>query len=401
MKDKKTVYDTKEMVSECSLIENFNSSLSPAGTLLMSFKLTVGRVSILGIDAIHNEAIISIFPYLNPNNSIRDWLLYTLGLIVEYVDQTDAIKGSTLNKEKMNSMLIPLPPLTEQSRIISKLLATEPLIAEYNEIERKLSSLESEFPEKLKKSILQYAIEGKLVRQDPNDEPASVLLERIKAEKERLIKEGKIKRDKNESYICQGDDKNYYENFLSVDKKFTLPHGWVYTCLINISEFIQRGKSPEYSTMQKIPVIAQKCNQKNGELSLEKALFANPASIQKYGYTKISLPNDIIINSTGTGTVGRVNILNKELFKNYETIVTDSHITTIRLVKGLTNHFYVYYFLKSPIIYDRTEERSEGSTNQIELYAKTIMGYAMPLPPKHEQDKIVTKINSLLNCIVY
>lgn len=211
MKDKKTVTETKEKISECSLSEYFNSCTSPAGTLIMSFKLTVGRVSILGVDAIHNEAIISIFPYLEENNTIRDWLFYTLGLIVEYVDQTDAIKGSTLNKEKMNSMLIPLPPIKEQNRIISKLLESEPLIVKYGDIENKLSLLESEFPEKLKKSILQYAIEGKLVKQDPNDEPASVLLERIKAEKEKLIKEGKIKRDKNDSYIFQGDDKNYYE----------------------------------------------------------------------------------------------------------------------------------------------------------------------------------------------
>ena len=208
MKDKRTVIETKEKVSERSLAENFNSCLSPAGTLIMSFKLTIGRVSILGVDAVHNEAIISIFPYLNKNNSIRDWLFYTLGLIVEYVDQTDAIKGSTLNKEKMSTMLIPLPPLNEQNRIISKLISTEPLISKYNDIENRLSVLESEFPVKLKKSILQYAIEGKLVKQDPNDEPASVLLERIKTEKEKLIKEGKIKRDKNESYIYQGDDKN-------------------------------------------------------------------------------------------------------------------------------------------------------------------------------------------------
>ena len=108
MKDKKIVTETKEKISEYSLSEYFNSCTSPAGTLIMSFKLTVGKVSILGVDAIHNEAIISIFPYLEENNTIRDWLFYTLGLIVEYVDQTDAIKGSTLNKEKMSSMLIPL-----------------------------------------------------------------------------------------------------------------------------------------------------------------------------------------------------------------------------------------------------------------------------------------------------
>ena len=253
MKDKKTVTETKEKISECSLSEYFNSCTSPAGTLIMSFKLTVGRVSILGVDAIHNEAIISIFPYLEENNTIRDWLFYTLGLIVEYVDQTDAIKGSTLNKEKMNSMLIPLPPIKEQNRIISKLLESEPLIVKYGDIENKLSLLESEFPEKLKKSILQYAIEGKLVKQDPNDEPASVLLERIKAEKEKLIKEGKIKRDKNDSYIFQGDDKNYYEN---------LPSGWAISYLKNICKSINAGgDKPKNTTPNKTetnlyPVIA-------------------------------------------------------------------------------------------------------------------------------------------------
>ena len=218
MKDKQIIFETKEKISECSLNENFNSFLIPAGTLIMSFKLTVGRVSILGVNAIHNEAIISIFPYLTENNTIRDWLFYTLGLIVEYVDHTAAIKGNTLNKQKMNTMLIPLPPLREQNRIITKLLETKPLIDKYNEIETKLSLLEQEFPEKLKKSILQYAIEGKLVKQDYNDEPASVLLERIKTEKEKLIKEGKIKQDKNESYIYQGDDKNYYENVIKSNR---------------------------------------------------------------------------------------------------------------------------------------------------------------------------------------
>ena len=299
----------------------------------------------------------------------------------------------------IEEFLIPIPPLNEEIRIVEKINSFEMLIHKYEIAESKLSKLESEFPEKLKKSILQYAIEGKLVNQDPNDEPASVLLKRIKTEKEKLIKEGKIKRDKNESYIYQGDDKNYYENFLSIDKEYTLPDGWVYTCLSNISEFIQRGKTPEYSSEKKIPVIAQKCNQKDGKLSLDKALFLNPLVIPKYSYSKISSPGDIIINSTGTGTVGRVNILSNELFHNYEFIVTDSHVTTIRLVKGLINYLYVYYFLKSPVIYDHAEARSEGSTNQIELYAKTIMGYAIPLPPRHEQDKIVEKIITILNYI--
>ena len=121
MIDKETIYASKEKISDISFKENFGSKLSPAGTLIMSFKLTVGRVSILGVDALHNEAIISIFPYLENNDSIKNWLFYTLGILVSYVEQTGAIKGNTLNKEKMSSMYIPLPPLGEQQRIVFKI----------------------------------------------------------------------------------------------------------------------------------------------------------------------------------------------------------------------------------------------------------------------------------------
>ena len=127
-----------------------------------------------------------------------------------------------LNKELFKENLIAVPPFAEQRRIVDRMAFIEPLLAKYDLIEKNQSALEAEFPERLKKSILQYAIEGKLVKQDSNDEPASVLLERIKTEKERLIKEGKIKRDKNESYIYQGDDKNYYEKIF-----YGLPENWV------------------------------------------------------------------------------------------------------------------------------------------------------------------------------
>ena len=304
-----------------------------------------------------------------------------------------------LNKELFKESYIAVPPFEEQLRIVKKINSFEPLITQYSIAEEKLSMLEKEFPEKLKKSILQYAIEGKLVKQDPNDEPASVLLERIKAEKEKLIKEGKIKRDKNESYIYQGDDKNYYENFLFYYHSFDIPSGWKICKLAEISEFIHRGKSPVYSLIEKIPVIAQKCNQKDGSLSLEKAMFIEPSSLCKYDNTKILKTNDIIVNSTGTGTVGRVNILESSLFEKYNTIVTDSHITTIRLLENECNPYYIYFYLKSPLIYDHAEERSEGSTNQIELYAKTIMNYYLCLPPKEEQSRIVNKITRLLSCL--
>lgn len=136
----------------------------------------------------------------------------------------------------MQKYLLPLPPIEEQKRIVNKINLFESLIEKYDKTEKELSILEQQFPEKLKKSILQYAIEGKLVKQDPNDEPASILLERIKLEKEKLIKEWKIKRDKNESYIYQGDDKNYYEN---IPKYWGLIRFDVFT--IYISDYVANG----------------------------------------------------------------------------------------------------------------------------------------------------------------
>lgn len=390
MKDKKTVTETKEKISECSLSEYFNSCTSPAGTLIMSFKLTVGRVSILGVDAIHNEAIISIFPYLEENNTIRDWLFYTLGLIVEYVDQTDAIKGSTLNKEKMNSMLIPLPPIKEQNRIISKLLESEPLIVKYGDIENKLSLLESEFPEKLKKSILQYAIEGKLVKQDPNDEPASVLLERIKAEKEKLIKEGKIKRDKNESYIFQGDDKNYYEkidlNIQKIDEPFDIPDHWKWVQIKDI--FIHSaGKALNSSDAEgkKYPYITTS-NVYWNSFVLEnlKSMYYKDNEIEKCSATK----GDLLVLEGGD--IGRAAIWNYE----YD-IRIQNHIHRLRpLIDVNVDFYYLVFFLYKNS--NSIEGRGIGLQG---LSANRLKSLIVPLPTKKEQYKIAARINKIFQII--
>ena len=365
--------------------------------LLARYGASVGKV-FFAEDGAYNVAMAKV-EKLFSNSYISDSYLYTFyksELYQNLVLNNSRSAQTGFNKEDLNELLFPLPPLEEQQRIVDKINSFEPLLQEYDKYEKQLSELESSFAEKLKKSILQYAIEGKLVKQDPNDEPASVLLERIKTEKEKLIKEGKIKRDKNESYIYQGDDKNYYENLLSLYHEFITPKNWICVNLIEVCQFIQRGKSPNYSVEMDVPVIAQKCNQKNGILSLEKALFISFESLKKYNETKQTKINDIILNSTGGGTVGRVGIVDNSLFKDYKHIVTDSHITTIRVLSEI-NPLYAYYYLISPIIFDHVEEKCEGSTNQIELYAKVIMSYPFPLPPKKEQDRIVEKISSINN----
>ena len=129
---------------------------------------------------------------------------------------------------------------------------------------------------KLRQKILDLAIHGKLVPQDPNDEPASVLLERIKEEKERLIKEGKIKRSKKSA---KTSDTPHYQQ----DVPFEVPENWVWTTLGEICLFLSRGKSPKYSDTDKTyPVFAQKCNLKEGGISLEQARFLDPSTICKW-----------------------------------------------------------------------------------------------------------------------
>ena len=253
----------------------------------------------------------------------------------------------------------------------------------------------------LKNSILQWAIQGKLVQQDPNDEPASVLLERIRAEKKRLIKEGKIKKDKNESIIFRGEDNSHYEKFadervVCIDDEipFEVPQGWEWARLNEVCSYIQRGKSPIYSEIKRYPVVAQKCNQWSG-FSIDKAQFIAPDTIGKYTEERLLQENDLLWNSTGLGTLGRMAVYSG--FKNpYGWAVADSHVTVIRPLQLFMNSFFLYAYFSSPTVQSVIEDKAEGSTKQKELYVDTVKTYLIPVPPYNEQNRIVAKIDAVL-----
>ena len=147
-----------------------------------------------------------------------------------------------ISGDKLGTILIPIPPLSEQQRIVEKILEAEVKLTEYTGKENSLNVLQNTFPDALKKSILQWAVQGKLVPQDPADEPASVLLERIRAEKEQLIKAGKIKSDKHESVIFRRDNSHYekldgIERCIDDEIPFEIPQNWAWarfgTAMIN------------------------------------------------------------------------------------------------------------------------------------------------------------------------
>lgn len=157
--------------------------------------------------------------------------------------------------------------------------------------------------------------------------------------------------------------------------------------------FIHRGKSPKYSPIKKYPVVAQKCNQWDG-FSIEKAKFIEPQSISSYNEEYFLQDRDLMWNSTGLGTLGRMAIYYM-ILNPYELAVADSHVTVIRPYKTHIVSEYLYYYFASNTVQSVIEDKSDGSTKQKELATKTVKAYLVPIPPFAEQQRIVQKIKSV------
>lgn len=237
--------------------------------------------------------------------------------------------------------------------------------------------------QQLKNSILQLAIQGRLVAQDSNDEPASALLARIREEKQRLVKDKKIKKEKPLAPIRDEE------------KPFDIPDSWVWVRLGEICLFLSRGRSPKYAEISDIPVFAQKCNLKEGGISLNKAKFLDPKTLDSWNEIYKLLEGDVLINSTGTGTVGRVRLFKNDYLGKYTFTVPDSHVTVVRTSDSVISD-YVFHVLSSFAIQKYFSDNLAGSTNQKELYINIVHDLCFPLPPLAEQNRIVEKIEELL-----
>lgn len=297
-------------------------------------------------------------------------------------DYKNIASGTTFAELKiflLKEVAIPLPPLHEQNRIISKLDELLALCDELEIEEKKLDALEAHFTEYLPKAILQAAVQGKLVPQNSHDEPASELLKRIQQEKAQLAKEGKIKKEKPLPPISEEEI------------PYDLPEGWVWCRTADICSYIQRGKSPTYSDTKMYPVVSQKCVQWDG-IDMSKARFIAPETMSKYEENRLLQTGDLLWNSTGQGTLGRIAIYDKQL-NSYQCAVADSHVTILRPMHILPQ--YMYYWFAGPEVQGTIDEKATGSTKQIELATLTIMSHILPLPPLAEQPRIVSKVDEL------
>jgi len=289
-----------------------------------------------------------------------------------------------INIKDLRTLKLRVPPLAEQHRIVAKIEELLPKVEEYGKAQDSLNKLNAELPERLKKSILQEAITGRLVPQDPNDEPASVLLDKIRKEKARLVKEGKLKK------------KGLEETPISEDEiPFEIPDSWEWCKLNDLCIFLSRGKSPSYSDVPtNYPVFAQKCNLKDGGISLEQARFLKPETVSKWQEEYHLRTDDVLVNSTGTGTVCRTRLFNENCLGNYPFTVPDSHVSVVRTSNNICST-YIFYLFNSKIYQDYWEDRLAGSTNQKELYIGVLQNTPIPLPPLAEQKRIVAKIEEV------
>ncbi|WP_368129960.1 restriction endonuclease subunit S [Collinsella aerofaciens] len=347
----------------------------------------------------------------------EDWLdyryafAYFAGPSVQSVIEEQA-SGSTKQKElaqeTVRNYLIPLPPLAEQRRIVERVGELMPLVEEYGELEDAREALDAALPGRLRKSVLQLAVQGGLVPQDPADEPAGVLLERIRGQRRQLVAEGKMRAPKGgESIIFAGSDGRRYEKRVDARGResepvciegeipFEIPEGWEWARLESVTTYIQRGKSPKYSTVEKYPVIAQKCNQWSG-FSVEKARFIDPATVSKYADERVLKDGDLLWNSTGLGTLGRMAVYDSA--KNrYGWAVADSHVTVIRTQEDCLDHRFAFVYFAGPSVQSVIEDQASGSTKQKELAQETVRNYLIPIPPLAEQHRIVGQFCAALS----
>lgn len=228
---------------------------------------------------------------------------------------------------------------------------------------------------RLRRFILDLAVRGKLVPQDAGDAPASTLLDEIDAKRAELDASRRATIDRSQVDVSEGP--------------FELPRTWVWTRLVRLTSYIQRGKSPKYADSGGSPVVSQKCVQWSG-LDLSAARMVTMESLADYDEVRFLRDGDLLWNSTGTGTIGRV----VRLIQPPIRLVCDSHVTVVRCLGVVPE--YVRTWLRSDHVYGSIEGRAAGSTNQVELTGQMAISQLVPLPPLAEQHRIVAKVDELM-----
>ena len=377
-----------------SLHNELHARLAPQrNDILLAKNGTTGVAAIVDKDCVFDIyvslALLRIVGYIISSE-------YLLSIIASSIVQNyfnSSLKGigvPNLHLEHIRTSLLPIAPIYEQPRIVAKITK---MLYFVDTIETNKSDLQSTI-QQTKSKILDLAIKGKLVPQDPNDEPASILLERIRAEKEELIRQGKIKRDKKESVIYKGDDNSYYEvigsKTISIDNEipFDLPNGWEWARLGHIGEW-KAGATPnrkclEYYSNGNIPWV------KTGDLN-DNYVIEIPEKITKKALeeTSVSLiPKDTILIAMYGATIGKLGITTCE-------VTTNQACCACCNLKGVNKSFLFYFLMQ----YKSNFISMGFGGAQPNISKEKIIQVLIPIPPFEEQKRIANKVSQLFSLL--
>ncbi|MDD6357573.1 MAG: restriction endonuclease subunit S [Bacteroidales bacterium] len=390
------VYDTEIKVTEkarkeCSL------RLNKVGDVMIAmYGATIGKVAIVGKEMTTNQACCACTPI-----GIFNWYLFyfLMGSQLDFIKKGEGGAQPNISREKLIAHLMPVPPIEEQHRIVSHIREVLPYVERYAHSQIEQNLLNEGIKPKLRKSILQEAIQGKLVPQDSSDEPASILLQRIKEEKLRLVKEGKLKKkDVIDSTIFRGDDNKYFEkkgkDVICIDEEipYDIPNTWTWTRLSDVAEIYTGNSISEAEKRTKFTNVVGRYYIGTKDVGFDnKVFYNNGVSIPKqYEHDFRIAPKDSILMCIEGGSAGRkIAILNQDVCFGNKLCCFSPFVEIGR---------YIYYYLQSPPFIDMFNENKTGIIGGVSI-AK-VKEILIPLPPQKELERIVDMVDEFVASIM-
>ena len=372
----------------------YGKAFAHRGDLLLTCKGTVGSMAVLKEPQVHIARQLMAIRSLSDDIEIS-YIKIVLETLIPILKAAAKSMIPGIAREDVLHSLLPLPPTSEQKRICGKIKALLPHIEIYDIKEKTAAQLNSSFPDTLKKSVLQDAVQGKLVLQDSADEPASVLLEHIRAEKEQLIKAGKIKRDKHESVIFRRDN-SYYEKVDGIERciddelPFEIPESWEWCRLGTILQKLTDGthSTPKY-TARGIPFISVK-DISSGKISFERTKFISKTEHELLA-SRCDPHDDILL--TKVGTTGIPVLVDTD--RPFSIFVS---VAQLRFSTELLDKFFLIYLLKSPLVQTQCRENTKGVGNK-NWVMRDIANTLICIPPLAEQKRIQASLANVLKSI--
>ena len=369
------------------------TKFAPKNSVLLCVRAPVGKVNITDRGLCIGRGLCAIIPLAGMPLLFAYYLLAAYENI--FVKQATGTTFVAITAETVKNQLIPMPPLAEQQRIADLIERLIPYVDEYGKAESAVDQLNCHFPEALKKSILQEAVQGKLVPQDPSDEPAEALLERIRAEKQRLIKEGKIKKDKHESVIFRRDNSHYEKRGpedVCIDEEvpFEIPENWAWARLSSFGVF-SSGKTPSMSNPQfwngNVPWVTSKDMKRpvitDSEMHISE-LAASTMQLYPTGTLLLVARSGILKRILPLCKLGIDSTINQDIkaFSLYDIELSE----------------WLFYGIKAfePYI---LKELVKSVTTVESLKFDEFAAMLIPVPPLSEQRRIIAAIKAAMNLL--